>query len=390
MTKTKKQLILILIIPVAILVAYFSLPKYAQTALIYQKVGIDDYSIFENREVNVGDPQEWETHEILGELKIDEEALQQFNELQTIAYLIIKDDKIIFEEYWDGYNTQSLTNSFSMAKSIVGLAVGAAIDDGSIESVFQKIVDFIPEFQTEQNKDLSIRDVLTMSSGLNWDESYGSLFSTTTEAYYGTDIRNLIYSLKVIEKPGVEFKYLSGNTQLLAMVVESATGKKLANYVAEKFWIPMGAVNKALWCLDDVDGMEKAYCCFNSNARDFARWGQLVLNNGAWKNDTLISPEYVQVSTQPASHLVDETGNNINYFGFQWWIQNVNNWHVPYMRGILGQYVFVIPEENAVVVRLGHKRTSEKKNHHPVDTWLYLETAKKIIDEYKLYNTTEG
>ena len=117
-----------------------------------------------------------------------------------------------------------------MAKSIIGLLIGAAIDDGFIKSIDEPISDFIPEFASPKNKDLKIKDVLTMSSGLNWDESYGSLFSTTTAAYYGKNIKELIYGLEVIEQPGVEFKYLSGNTQLLAMVVEAATNKKVAHY----------------------------------------------------------------------------------------------------------------------------------------------------------------
>jgi CubicO group peptidase (beta-lactamase class C family) len=364
-----------------LVIAFFMLPDYAQKALIYLKPGIEDYPIFENRTVDAGIGQEWLVDPKVEQLKIDDETLAKIEEFEPIAFLVIKDERIIFEKYWEEYGPESLSNSFSMAKSIVGLLVGAAIDDGFIISVDQPVSDYIPEFKNEKNRNLKIKDVLTMSSGLNWDESYGSLFSTTTEAYYGKDIKNLIYGLEVIEKPGVSFKYLSGNTQLLAMVVEAATGKKISEYVSEKFWIPMGAENDALWCLDDVNGMEKAYCCFNSNARDFARWGQLILNNGTWKNDTLISADYVQASTRPAD-LVDETGNKIRYYGYQWWIHDANGWKVPYMRGILGQYVFAIPEENAVVVRLGHERSTDYINHHPSDTYLYLETAKKLLDDY--------
>jgi len=382
--KTIPKYLKVIGIFIAILaIVYFSLPKYAQRALIYQKVGIDDYTIFHNRPVNADKPQEWGTDTLSYQLKLDSVTQQQFNDYQTIAYLIIKDGKIIFEQYWDGYGTESLTNSFSMSKSIIGLLIGAAIDDGYIDSLNQFVSDFIPEYKTTKNKNLKIKDVLTMSSGLNWDESYGSLFSTTTEAYYGKDIKKLIYSLEVVEEPGIKFKYLSGNTQLLAMVIENATGKKVSDYAADKFWKPMGAVNKALWCLDNEDGMEKAYCCFNSNARDFARWGYLVLNHGVWNNDTLISPDYIKLSTTPANYLTNDKNEAVNYYGYQWWIQHLNENEVPYMRGILGQYVFVIPNENAVVVRLGHKRSTEYTNYHPNDTYLYLETAKTLLNQYR-------
>lgn len=362
-------------------IVYFSLPKYAQRALVYQKVGIEDYTIFHNREISVNESQKWETAALSTELKLNNETLDKFNELETIAYLIIKDGKVIYEQYWDGYSTKSLTNSFSMSKSVIGLLIGAAVDDGYIKSLDQPVADFIPEFNNEQNKNLTVKDVLTMSSGLNWDESYGSLFSTTTEAYYGKNIKKLIYSLQVVETPGKVFKYLSGNTQLLAMLIESATGKKVAEYASEKFWQPMGAVNPALWCLDNENGMEKAYCCFNSNARDFARWGYLVLNNGIWNNDTLISPEYIKQSVSPATHLKNNDDKNVDYYGYQWWLQKLDGEYIPYMRGILGQYVFVIPSKNAVVVRLGHKRSKTYTNYHPDDTFLYLETAKELLNK---------
>jgi CubicO group peptidase (beta-lactamase class C family) len=375
----KRSIKITLIVIGVLAVAYFCLPQYARKALIYQKAGIDDYKIFDNRSVENANPQPWKTAENYNRYKLGQAAIDSFAKYQTVAYLVIKDTQIVFEEYWDGYGTESLSNSFSMAKSIVGLAIGAAIDDGFIKSVDQPVADFIPEFQNKTNKNLTIKQVLTMSSGLNWKEDYGGLFNTTTEAYYGKDIRKLIYSLQVTSTPGVKFTYLSGNSELLGMVVEKATGKKLSEYVAEKFWKPMGAEHPALWSLDRKNGMEKAYCCFNTNARDFARWGQLVLNQGTWNGDTLVSPYYLRRSITPDSNLVDETGMPINYYGYQWWILHYNGHDVPYMRGILGQYVFVIPDENMIVVRLGHKRSNGKREHHPAEAWFYLDEAFKII-----------
>lgn len=368
-----------------LIVVYFLLPEYAQRALIYTAVGIDDYTIFENRPVKAGAKSEWPVDSLYAQMHLSDSLLAEIESYDPVAFLVLKNGKILYEHYWDNYGPESLSNSFSMAKSIVSLLVGAAIDDGFIQSVDDPVSKYISAFDNENNRMLTIRDVLTMSSGLNWDESYGSLFSTTTEAYYGTDLKSLIYNLKVVETPAKTFKYLSGNTQLLAMVLEEATGEYISDYASRKFWKPMGAEHDALWCLDREEGMEKAYCCFNSNARDFARWGQLILNKGRWNGQQLVSASYVEEAISPATYLLDEEGNAVDFYGFQWWIHHTNGWQVPYMRGILGQYVFVIPSENAVVVRLGHKRSKKYLRHHPEDTYLYLDAALDLFQQYKLH-----
>ncbi|MCW3788414.1 serine hydrolase domain-containing protein [Plebeiibacterium sediminum] len=278
-----KNIRVLMILMVAVFI-YLSTPDYIKKALIYLFPGIEDYKIFYNREIPGDNSIPWNTaHDYMNTelLKQERDTLEHY---KTVAYLIIQNDSVVYEEYWDGYDKNSLSNSFSASKSIVSLLIGAAIQDGYINNINQSVSEFIPEFNDDSHNKLYIKDLLTMSSGLNWNESYINPFSMTTQAYYGDNINDLVLNLKLIETPGVEFKYLSGNTQLLAIIIENATGKSLSEYVHEKIWKPLGATNTALWSLDRKNGHEKAYCCLNSNARDFARIGNIILNNGAINN----------------------------------------------------------------------------------------------------------
>lgn len=377
---SKGQKILLLLIAIIAFAISFT-PQYLITAISHGKPNIDDYKIFYNRTVEAGEYQPWQIGDDYNHYLLPDTTRANIEQYKPVAFLIIQDEKIKYEEYWDGYNEQSLSNSFSAGKSIVGLLIGIALDEGKIKSLDQPVGDFLPAFQKGRNTELSIRHLLTMSSGLNWDEAYSSPFSMTTKAYYGTDLPALINTLEVIEIPGKEFDYLSGNTAVLAMVIEAATGKRMADYASEKTWKNIGAQYDALWCLDHEDGMEKAYCCFNSNARDFARFGQLVLNKGKWAGKQIISEKYLTEATTPAGYLIDkEDRQPVDFYGYQWWIIHYKGHTIPYMRGILGQYIFAIPEKNAVVVRLGHERSKVYIDHHTKDIYQYLDAAFEILE----------
>ncbi|MEA3445862.1 MAG: serine hydrolase [Bacteroidota bacterium] len=369
------------IVVLALVVLYFSSPVYVQRALVYQKVGIEDYPIFPNRTVEAGNPAPWEKHSEYNKKVISADLKSKMEEKKTIAFAVVRDGKLLHEEYWDSYGPESKTNSFSSAKSIVGLLVGCAIEDGFISGINEKVSKYFPEIKGKYSDNLTIKNVLNMSSGLNWDESYGSLFSTTTEAYYGEDLPKLILGLEVHEEPGKEFKYLSGNTQLLAMIVTKAVGEPMGEYATEKLWTPLQAEHDALWCLDKKNGLEKAYCCFNSNATDFARLGQLVLDSGRWNGQQIIPANYISESTNVAGYLkLPDSDIALDYYGYQWWIMNYKGHKIAYARGILGQYIFVIPSMNAVVVRLGHIRSKEYKDHHPTCAYTYLDAAFQILN----------
>ena len=330
---------------------------------------IDEYGIFANRVVRTGTPQPWPISKGYNKKTISADYLKQIEGFKTEAYLIIKNDSLCYEQYWDGYSDTSHTNSFSMAKSIVSILAGIAIQEGKIKSVDEPVSDFIPSFKTGMDSLLRIKDLLTMSSGINFAESYINPFAYPAEAYYGNDIVENTLKYKVVSQPGKEFLYLSGNSLLLGYIVTIATGKTLSDYASEKLWIPLGAEHPAYWSLDHEGGMEKSYCCFNSNARDFARLGQLYLDSGKWAGKQLAPKEYVLASMKPALS---------EHYGYNWWILNCDGHNVPYCRGILGQYIFVIPDKNMVVVRLGKKR-GQVENNVPTDALVYLKAAFEML-----------
>lgn len=335
-----------------------------------------EYEIFENREVKAGNYQKWNVASNYNTKTISEEHKKNFADMATVAFVVIKNDSLVHEQYWDGYGPDSHTNSFSMAKTITSILIGIAIDEGKIKSVDQPVGDFLPEFKEGDNAKLTVKHLLTMSSGINFDEDYVNPLAYPAAAYYGTDLSKLTYKYKVTGEPGKTFDYLSGNTQLLGFIIEKATGKSISDYASEKLWQPIGAKNSAFWSLDHKDGVEKSYCCFNSNAPDFARLGKLYLDSGKWNGTPIVSAEYAVNSVQPAD-LLDENGKKNEKYGYSWWLMPDYKGHrIFYARGILGQYVVCIPDKDMVVVRLGSKR--EKKvgdEDHPRDVFYYIDAA---------------
>ncbi len=338
---------------------------YIYTTLVYRLADIDDYKIFENRTVAAGTFVPIPDANSYNKNRLHKDFETYLIKSETIAFLVLKNDSVYHEEYWDGYGKDVISNSFSVAKSIVSILVGIAIDEGKIKSVDQKVSEFIPEYSKGLNAQLTIRHLLTMGAAFNWDEEYDGLFSKTTKAYYGRNLKRMLLKLKVTEIPGVKFNYQSCNQQVLAYVIEKATGKTLSDYASEKLWKPLGAKDSALWSLDKKGGMEKAYCCFNANARDFSRIGLLYLHNGVFNNHRIVSEEYVKQSITPCN-LIDEFGCRVTYYGYSWWLTTVDAMAVFYARGILGQFIIVIPDKNMVIVRLGKIRM-DKDGLSPAD-----------------------
>lgn len=338
------------------------------------KSDIDDYKIFINAIVEKGEFVEWEKAKNYNEKEISSDLLKEIEENQTIAFLVIQDGKIRYEKYFQGFTKDSIINSFSMAKSIVSLLIGIAIDEGKIENVEQKVSDFLPEFSDS----LTIKDVLTMSSGLDWSEDFNNPFSEVVKAYYAEDLRKILYSCKIEQTPGSNWKYQCGNTLILSFLLEKATGKKLNEYASDKLWKKLGAEYDALWSMDKKEENIKSFCCFFSTARDFARLGQLILNEGYFDDKYIISKSYLSEATSPADYLKNNDKNVENY-GFQFWIGEYKKYKIPYFRGMWGQYIFVIPGKNAVVVRLGKRKTDNNFQSSSKKSELYLKAAMEVL-----------
>ena len=339
---------------------------------------IDEYPAFYNREVAVGDPQPWPNSASYNSNSITPELQTAHEEYQSVAYVVIQHDSVIHESYWDGYSDSSRSNSFSMAKSIVAACIGAAIEQGYIEGVNQPVSDFFPRYGEEYvERPITIKDLLNMSAGINFDEDYLNPLAYPARANYGEDLRELNERYTPDRAPGKVFSYQSGESELLSFILSKATGMTVSEYASKALWEPMGAEHPALWSLDGKEGDEKAFCCFNSNARDFARFGSLYLNYGNWKGEQLIDSAFVATSRTPATFLQNEgSPESMNTeYSQQWWTypDYKGKYQVFFMRGILGQYVFVVPELDLVIVRLGHKRSSERTNGYPNDIYEWLD-----------------
>ncbi len=340
---------------------------------------IAERHIFPNRELNVRTPQPWPQHSSYGQLELKEADRDYLDSLRTASLLIFHRDSMLFERYGEGFTRDSVSNSFSVAKSIVSVLTGIALREGHIDSLGETVASYLPSFRKGRRSEVRIRDLLSMRSGLNWEESGADPFSHNARAYYGDDLMGLIRELKVVGNPGSRFDYQSGNTLILGALLREATGMPLAEYAEKKLWQPLGAVHPAFWNLDHKKGMEKAFCCFYAIPRDLARIGKLYLQKGVRKGKKLLDSSYVERSLSPSGR----KGNKSPFYGYFWWLEEYEGKEVFYARGILGQYIILVPEDDLIIVRTGRLREEKKKGVHPLDLYRYLDIAFGFLEHVR-------
>jgi len=273
---------------------------------------------------------------------------------QTAAFLVVHDGEVRYERYLDDNGPDVLRTSFSAAKSVVSTLIGLAIEDGAIVGVEESITDFVPELLDRDARyaDITIRDLLSMSSGLGYVER-STPWSDDTQTYYGTDLRATALSARIDHRPGERFLYNNYNLLLEGLILERATGESVSAYQARRLWGPMGAEADASWSLDsDRSGFEKMESGFNAVARDYARFGLLFASGGRAGDRQVVPAEWVASALSRG----EETRPNPGY-GLHWWTGFFDGDPLPdghaMAAGNHGQFVYVAPDLDVVVVRLG-------------------------------------
>lgn len=345
--------------------------------IIYNFADINDYKKFPKREIEKGQtsfqfpmatnpkaPKKYKNDSTGVELSFDDYLKKD----KTVAFVIIHNDSIQYEKYFYGYDKASIVPSFSMAKSVLSMLIGVAIDDGYIHSVNDSIGNYIPNLKSKELQNTSILQLLQMTSGLKFNENYNNPFGHVAAFYYGKHLRKKSRRLKIKDDPDYKFDYKSGNSQLLGLVLDNALpkGETISSYLQEKIWQPLHMQFDASWSLDDKqdDAIEKTFCCLNARALDFAKLGRLYLKKGRFNGKQIVPEKWVERSTK-----VDTTAGSAWFYQYQWWLPTKNGDFLA--DGYLGQYIYVNPKKNLIIVRLGKDEDQDWFNILPFIASLY-------------------
>ncbi len=287
-----------------------------------------------------------------------EEPLPEvLEETHTNAFLVVQDGTLVHEWYAEGVGADDRMSSWSVAKSVVSLLVGQSIEDGRFAEG-DLVVDLVPELGRAGNgfDDVTVGELLDMSSGVDVAENYRAYwpFTGTARLFLSTDLTGYLADHRdVAFAPGSRGEYRSVDTQLLGMVLRATEGKPLAELLTERLWGPIGAESDATWNLDETGGTEKAFCCLNATARDFAKLGQLLVDGGRVDGEQVVPTAWLERIATPAEHQVSTWD-----YSAQWWQPEGADGDLTAL-GIHGQYIYVNPRTGTVIVKLSDHGTEQ-------------------------------
>ena len=325
-------------------------------------------------------PQPWPEGPLWGKVELDEAGHEWLEDSKSASFLVIQHDSLVYESYLRGHDATTLTNSFSMVKSITAMAVGLAVQQGLIDEQ-APVSTYLPRFAEGENASLTVQELLQMRSNIPFGEDYKDPFGFQAKAYYRDDNRTLLEPYRAEGNPGTVFHYQGGNTMLLAEILDVVREGNLSQDIANGLWKQMGAEHDAFWGLDGdpSDGaVERAFAQFYATTRDYARFGQMLLDSGSWKGEQLLPKDYVTRMITPVDALTDEV--NTDYYGYQIWL-GVTDDGLPFslMEGLRGQMVISIPALDLVVVRTGYDKSKDKKRNLPGDVFRVIDLARAMV-----------
>jgi CubicO group peptidase (beta-lactamase class C family) len=357
---------------------------YLYRCIAWNPPDLDDHRRFATRPVlnnpaytvplMVGSPLALDSVTVSYQSHKSQQLLESFlHQSGTRSFLILHRNELVYEKYFNGYTANSIVTSFSIANALVSALVGIAVDDGILPDLDAPILDQLPELATRVSPKLTIRHLLCMSSGLNYQEG-NRPWSDDIRIYYGPELRQQLLRCETIEPPGRYYHYNKYNVLLLGRLLEKAAGMPVATYFSQKIWSQIGAEHAASWSIDSVaSGFTKMDSGFNTTTRDFARFGQLYLNKGRVANRQVIPEAWITQSTSPpmfdefADPLRYKSRHNpplgqwvsspVGYYKYLWWgYRNGPHEESDYFAmGHLGQFVYCSPLHDMVIVRFGQK-----------------------------------
>lgn len=280
-------------------------------------------------------------------INIDMNVDAYMRDQRAAGLIIIQDGKVRLEKYGLDFDAKGRWTSFSVAKSFTSTLVGAAIKDGFIASIDDKVSDYVQGLKGSIYDDVSIRQLLTMTSGARWNEDYEDRNSDVArfnehQAEPGVDVTVSYMRELTREAPaGKHWVYKTGETNLIGVVVSAATGKKLSDYLSEKIWAPFGMQQDATWLLGST-GHEISGCCMQASTRDFARFGLFMLGGAIADGNAVLPDDWIAAATT----IQADIGVAGRGYGYQWWTYDNGSYSA---QGIFGQGIFIDPERKLVI-----------------------------------------
>lgn len=356
-------------------------------SVIYNVPNIDDHKIFPYREIHKNPDSTFLFHDTDSKYDYGKQVMASPNYIlprsvsldtylensKTAAFLIIRNDSLIYQKYTGDYSESSLFNVFSVTKMFMSTLTGIALNEGLIQNMDQAITDFLPELSDREGfEHITIRHLLNHTSGLKYEPYEHGLFSDNARYYYTHKLRNKTLKSHTEKPPGTSTNYGSHNMQLLALVLEEASGRNLSDYLEEKLWKKTGMQYNATWSTDNnrQDAIEKAFSNFNCRAIDLAKMGRLYLNHGNWQGEQIISKEFTELVTGR-----DTTGGSSRNFQYSFRL-GPDAYGSYYTCGLFGQYLYIYPASNIIIVRIGE--ADRKYNPHFLKSNIL-----EIIDQIK-------